>query len=125
MCERGVHVLAVLVAVGCYVFAEHFLPTTFAVMPASPDLATNTMIAISYRDHSSSTDNLVLNRDYPQPLIKRNQVLVEVKFAAINPCDFKISRAAMPLWIANYLFPKCGAFFFFSPARDICTDHHG
>jgi alcohol dehydrogenase len=40
--------------------------------------------------------------DYPQPVLKAHQVLIQVHASSINPCDFKGRRNPVP----NFLLPK-------------------
>lgn len=58
----------------------------------------------------SSSETLQYVEDYPQPSALPDQVVVQIKFAAINPCDFKLRRVdvpnAMPRMVADWLFPK-------------------
>lgn len=62
---------------------------------ASPDA---TMSAVSYSVHGDTT---VLQHvtDYPQPVLKSNQVLIQVHASSINPCDFKFRRNSVPYFI--------------------------
>lgn len=68
----------------------------------SPNSNSNTtMTAMAYAVHGN-TSVLQLVSDYPQPILKANQVLIQVHASSINPCDFKYRRNAVP----DFILPK-------------------
>ena len=54
----------------------------------------------------SSSDVYEYVEDYPRPTPHPDQVLVEIKYAAMNPCDFKMRRMDAPKFVADFLLPK-------------------
>jgi len=92
-------VLAVAVAL--------LLPPTIQLRQA-PTSSTLNMSAVSYRRHGASASSVLeFSRDCPAPVPLDHQILVAVRWAALNPCDFKFRRAtALPSPLANWLFPK-------------------
>jgi NADPH:quinone reductase-like Zn-dependent oxidoreductase len=58
-----------------------------------------TMNAIIYEGING---DLRLVGNHPRPVIRPNQVLVEVKYSSLNPCDFKFRRN----WVPSFLVPK-------------------
>jgi alcohol dehydrogenase len=61
-----------------------------------------TMRAVVYGRHhgggggESGADSLRLEADFPRPLVRPRQVLIQVMAASINPVDFKYLRGAAP-----------------------------
>ena len=75
------------------------IPTSVDVWPAKPSLTGQTMKAVVY---SIAGSELRFVEDHPMPVIRPHQVLIKVKFSALNPCDFKFRRN----WTPNFLLPK-------------------
>jgi alcohol dehydrogenase len=82
------------------------IPKSIELWPAVATSITDgspntTMTAISYAVHGN-TSVLQLSTNYPQPMLKPNQVLIQVHASSINPCDFKYRRNTVP----NFILPK-------------------
>jgi NADPH:quinone reductase-like Zn-dependent oxidoreductase len=79
------------------------IPHSVDLWPARPSgSGQTTMYAIQYSNRSlSPLLNFVSN--YPRPILRPHQVLLKVKYSALNPCDFKFRRNTI---IPNLLLPK-------------------
>ena len=76
------------------------IPSSIDVWPAKASLiAGETMKAVVYSEHGG---DLRLVDNHPRPVIRPNQVLIKVRFSALNPCDFKFRRN----WAPNFFVPK-------------------
>jgi alcohol dehydrogenase len=79
------------------------IPHSIDLWPARPSgRGQDTMYAIQYSSNRSSSNSLTFVSKYPRPILRPNQVLVKVKYSALNPCDFKFRRNT---WIPNFLVP--------------------
>ena len=100
--ERGNDRATIVVAVGFiiallfHVIQENISPYVDAWPAAASH--TQSMKAIVYEKLGGD----LLFVDHPRPVMKPNQVLVEVKFSALNPIDFKLQRG----WVPAFLVPK-------------------
>lgn len=72
------------------------LPESFAWNVAPDDLSAPPMRAIRYHVHGPATLLRVDSVLRPKPL--PDQILVEVAYASLNPCDFKFRRNHAPLF---------------------------
>jgi alcohol dehydrogenase len=78
------------------------IPKSIELWPAAASVnPETTMTAVAFAVHGN-TSVLQLTADYPQPLLKPNQVLIQVHASSINPCDFKYRRNRVP----NFILPK-------------------
>ena len=94
-------VLLLALALGA---AVALLPETLELRPAAAD-PTRTMLAVAYSQHGNSST--LQFGSFPRPVIRDDQVLVAVRYAALNPCDFKFRRGTeMPSAVADFIFPK-------------------
>ncbi len=89
-------VIIAAVMVGKYVS----IPSTFDWPPAARN-TDHKMTALTYEVHGD-VNVLELRSDYPRPIPRNDQILVQVKASAINPVDFKYRRNAVP----NFVVPK-------------------
>lgn len=98
--DRSTHMIAIvfIIAFSIHVINQN-IPTSFDAWPAKPSLSGQTMKAIVY---SETGGDLRFVDDHPRPSIRPNQVLIKVRFSAINPCDFKFRRN----WVPSFIIPK-------------------
>jgi alcohol dehydrogenase len=93
--------LVFVVAFWAHVINDN-IPASFEIWPA-PQSAVHTMDAVVFRTHGPAADVLSYETNHPRPLIHANQVLVEVAYSSINPCDYKVRRN---WWVPGFLSPK-------------------
>ncbi|KAI2489806.1 oxidoreductase [Fragilaria crotonensis] len=98
--DKSTQMIAIvfIIAFFFHVIQEN-IPTSIDVWPAKPSLNGQTMKAIVY---SKAGSDLRFVEDHPIPVIRPHQVLIKVKYSALNPCDFKFRRN----WTPNFLLPK-------------------
>jgi len=103
--------LSILAAVAALAaLALNGIPPFIELFPSGYD-AERTMRAIVYDSHSEDPSTMRLDESFPRPLLRKNQVMVKVAAASINPVDFKIRRNPVP----NFLVPLPKI-----PGMDVC-----
>ena len=80
--------------------AMRVLPATIEQQPCAAH-PTKTMACVRYHEHGSATQ-LRYDERCPKPSISAHQLLVAVRYAALNPCDFKFRRNRTP----DFVLPK-------------------
>jgi alcohol dehydrogenase len=75
------------------------IPASVDAWPAAASRTGASMNAVIYEKVNG---DLRLVENHPRPVIRPNQVLVQVKFSSLNPCDFKFRRN----WAPHFLVPK-------------------
>jgi alcohol dehydrogenase len=78
---------------------SHVLPATFEQRPCKPH-ATRTMACVRYHEHGAAS--VLRHERCARPAIAPHQILVAVRYAALNPCDFKFRRNPAP----SFVVPK-------------------
>ena len=78
---------------------SHLLPATFELRPCAAH-ATQTMECVRYHKHGAVSE--LRHERCARPVIHPHQILVAVRYAALNPCDFKFRRNLAP----SFVVPK-------------------
>ena len=94
-------VVVALLGTAIMIGGNRILQSKFCDFSPSKVHPNETMKAISYMKHGD-TSVLSFTDNYPRPIPRDDQILINIKASSINPCDFKFRRNPMP----NFVFPK-------------------
>lgn len=85
----GMAILLVLVA-----FCAWALPRIIPAYDVHPSQAdpSKSMSAVAYRTPGNSSTLQFYDKTHPMPKLRPDQILIKVKAAGLNPCDFKLRR---------------------------------